>query len=42
MGFLQVIINLELHDRAGQLLGQAVMDVVGDQLAFVVAGETGA
>ena len=31
-------VDLELHDRPGQLLGQAVVDVVGDQLPFVVAG----
>ena len=35
---LLVVVGLELHDRPGQLLGKPVMDVVGDQLPFVVAG----
>ena len=35
---LQVIESLELHDRPGQLLGQPVVDFVGDELPFVVAG----
>ena len=34
----QVIESLELHDRPGQLLGQPVVDFVGDELPFVVAG----
>ena len=35
---LQVGEGLELHDRPGQLLGQSVVDFVGDELPFVVAG----
>ena len=35
---LKMVVDLELHDRPGQLLGQSVVDVVGDQLPFVVAG----
>ena len=35
---LEMLIDIELHDRAGKVLGQAVVDFVGDQLPFVVAG----
>ena len=30
-------IGLELHDRPHQLLGKPVVDLIGDQLALVVA-----
>ena len=30
--------GLKLHDRTGQLLGQSVVDLVGNHLAFVIAG----
>ena len=33
-----MIESLELHDRPGQLLGQPVVDFVGDELPFVIAG----
>ena len=38
LGFLQMVEGIELHDRPGQLLGQPVMDFVGDELPFVIAG----
>ncbi len=34
----QMIEGLELHDRPGQVLGQPVMDFVGDGLPLMVAG----
>ena len=37
-GTLELLVGLELHHRGGQLLGQPVVDVVGDQLPFVIAG----
>ena len=36
-GILEMVEGIELHDRAGQFLGQTVVDLVGDQLALVVA-----
>ena len=34
---VELLEDLELHDCPGQLLGQAVVDVVGDELPLVVA-----
>ena len=34
---LQTFVGLQLHDRAGQLLGQSVVDFAGDQLPLAVA-----
>jgi hypothetical protein len=36
-GVFQMFVGLQLHDRAGQLLGKLVVDFVGDQLTLVVA-----
>ena len=35
---LEMLIDIELHDGTGKVLGQAVVDFVGDQLPFMVAG----
>ena len=37
-GLPQMVEGIELHQCAGQLLRQSVMDLVGDQLPFVIAG----
>ena len=34
----QVIESLQLHECRCQLLGQPVMDFIGDELPFMVAG----
>ena len=35
---LQAVVGLELHHRRGKVLGQPVVNLVGDDLPFVVAG----
>ena len=34
----QGIVSLKLHPRSGEILGQPVVNLVGDDLPFVVAG----
>ena len=34
----EMIVDIELHDCPGQVLGQPIVDFVGDGLPFVVAG----
>ena len=36
--FFEVVEDLELHDGAGQLLGQPVMNFISYQLPFMIAG----
>ncbi len=38
LGLLRVVVGFELHDGTGKVLSQAIMDFIGNQLSFMVAG----